>query len=186
MAIRNLIYIDDERLRQRAKRIRHFTPDLAELAQDMLDTMQAYGGVGLAAPQIGVMQRIFVAKIPLRDAPADAEPVHSEAGKTFVLLNPHIVNAAPETVDGEEGCLSIPGWRGEVARPEWVEVKAQAVDGSPIKLKAEGYLARIFCHELDHLDGVLYLDHIQDETKLWKLDDTAQPADSAEPVTAEQ
>lgn len=167
MAIRKVIHIDDERLRQKAKKIKNFTPTLKQLAQEMLETMHAHEGVGLAGPQIGVMQRIFVAEIPL---PADeaAEP-HPQSGKTFVLINPEIVKCSEQLVEGQEGCLSIPYWQGLVERPEWVEVKAQNLQGRKIRLKVDDLLARIFQHEIDHLNGVLFIDHIKDREKLWQI-----------------
>lgn len=181
MATRKVIYVDDERLRQKAKTVRQFSPDLAQLAQDMLETMQASGGVGLAGPQIGVMQRIFVAQIPARPN-EDGQLNHPEAGKPFILINPEVLTCAPTVVEGEEGCLSIPLLRGLVARPEWVEVKAQTVDGRAVKLRADGYLARIFFHEMDHLDGVLFVDHITDKDKLWALEPVDSPASSGQPT----
>lgn len=184
MAIREIIYVDDERLRQKAGAIQQFGPELAELAQDMLETMLANAGVGLAGPQIGVMQRIFVAYIPPR-TDDNGQLIHPGAGQPYVLLNPEILACAPTLVEGEEGCLSIPQLRGLVARPEWVEVRAWSLNGQPFSLKAEGLLARIFFHEMDHLDGVLYLDHITDENKIWRLqieDTSAVNAESAPPA----
>jgi peptide deformylase len=179
MAIRKVIYIDDNRLRQQAQAVKQFSPAIDQLAHDMLETMRAHGGVGLAGPQIGVMQRILVAEIPLPDN-EDLEPIHPEAGKSFVLINPEIVSAGPTTVEGEEGCLSIPLLRGMVPRPEWVEVEAQSLDGRTIKLRADGLLARIFFHEMDHLNGVLFFDHITDKNKLWKIETEDVPALSNE------
>ena len=167
MPIRKVIYVDDERLRDKAKKIKQFSPGLKQLAQDMLETMHDYSGVGLAGPQIGVMQRIFVAEIPLSDDP-DAE-VHPHAGESFVLINPELVKSSDELVEGQEGCLSIPTWYGLVDRPTWVEVKAQNVEGQKIKLKVSGLMARVFLHEMDHLNGVLFIDHIKDQEKLWQV-----------------
>jgi len=166
MPVRNVISIGDDRLRQKAKKVKQFTPGLKQLAQDMVETMRHYKGVGLAGPQIGVMQRIFVAEIPL--PPDDDTEPHPQSGKTYILVNPKIVKASPDMVEDEEGCLSIPQWRGLVERPEWVEVRAQDIEGRKIKLKVDDLLARIFMHETDHLDGVLFLDHITDQEKLWK------------------
>lgn len=182
MTIRKVIYLGDDRLRQKAKKIKQFTPGLKQLAQDMLETMRHYNGVGLAAPQIGVMQRIFVAEIP---APKDdqIEP-HPQSGVTYVLVNPKIVKTSGTPVEGEEGCLSIPGWRGLVARPDQVEVKAQDLDGRQIKLKVDNLLARIFQHEMDHLDGVLYFDRIQDKAKLWQIEPEEQEQPSPEAAQA--
>jgi len=167
MAVRKVIYFGDERLRQKAKKIKQFTPGLKQLAQDMLETMRHYDGFGLAGPQIGVMQRIFVAEIPLPED-KDSEP-HPQSGKSYVLVNPKIVKMSESVVEGQEGCLSIPDWRGLVERAEWIEVRAQDVNGQKIKLKVEGLLARIFAHEIDHLEGILYIDHITDNEKLWRI-----------------
>jgi peptide deformylase len=174
MAVRKVIYVDDERLRQKAKKVKTFTPGLKQLAQDMLETMRNYQGVGLAGPQIGVMQRIFVAEIPVSGD--DGEEPHPQSGQSYVLVNPEIVKTSPDLVEGQEGCLSIPNWQGLVERPQWVEVKAQDVNGRRIKLKVDNYLARIFSHEIDHLNGVLFTDHIKDPAKLWRVEEEEQPA----------
>ena len=169
MTIRQVIYFGDDRLRQKAKKVKQFTPGLKQLAQDMLETMRHHQGVGLAGPQIGVMQRIFVAEIPLPDD-EEIEP-HPQSGKSYILINPKVVKSAKTLVEGQEGCLSIPKWRGCIDRPEWVEVRAQDIQGRQIKLKVDDLLARVFMHEIDHLDGVLYIDHIKDEDKLWQVDE---------------
>ncbi len=179
MPVRKVIYVDDSRLREKAKKVKQFTPGLKELAQDMLETMHSYNGVGLAGPQIGVMQRIFVAEIPLPDDP-DEEP-HPHAGKPYVLVNPELVKTSDELVEGQEGCLSIPTWYGLVNRPTWVEVRAQNIEGKKIKLKVSGLMARVFLHEMDHLDGVLFIDYIKDQEKLWQV----LPEDEEEKEPAE-
>lgn len=168
MTVRTIIYAGDKRLRQKANKIKQFTPDLKQLAQEMLETMRHYEGVGLAGPQIGLMQRIFVAEIP-RPAAEDEEP-HPQSGQTYVLINPEIIKTSQELVEGQEGCLSIPNWAGLVDRPQWIEVRAQDLTGRRIKLKVDGLLARIFQHEIDHLNGILYIDHITDPQKLWRTD----------------
>ncbi len=178
MAIRKVITLNDEHLRQKAKKIKRFTPALKQLAEDMLETMRTHKGVGLAGPQIGVMQRIFVAEIPASRSGTD-EP-HPQSGTTYVLVNPEIVKTADPCIEGREGCLSIPTWFGMVERPEWVEVQAQDLKGKKIKLKVDDLLARIFQHELDHLDGVLFIDYIKDQEKLWQVlpeeeSETGQP-----------
>jgi peptide deformylase len=167
MAARKVIYIDDERLRQKAKKVTRFTPALEQLAQDMLETMRAYNGVGLAGPQIGVMQRIFVAEIPPSED--EEEEPHPQSGVSYVLVNPEVVKVSKNLVEGQEGCLSIPTWYGLIERPEWVEVKAQDLQGRKIKLRVEGYLARIFMHETDHLNGVLFIDHVKSPEELWQV-----------------
>ena len=87
----------------------------------------------------------------------------------YTLINPEIVKSSEDLVEGQEGCLSIPNWQGLVERHEWIEVKAQNLDGRKIKLKVDGYLARIFSHEIDHLNGVLFIDYITDQEKLWEI-----------------
>ena len=169
MTIREVVYVPDMRLRQKANTIKDFTPDIKQLVEDLLETMRCHEGVGLAGPQIGIMQRIFVAQIPVPTA-EDAEP-HPQSGIPFALLNPEIIRTSQTLIEGQEGCLSIPGWVGLVNRPEWVEVRAQDVKGRSQKLKAEGFLARIFLHELDHLNGILYTDHILTKDNLWQIDD---------------
>lgn len=168
MATRKVILLGDERLRQKAKKVKQFTPNLKKLAQDMLETMRACQGVGLAGPQIGVMQRIFVAEIPLPED-KDAEP-HPQSGRTYILINPEVVKTSDYLIEGQEGCLSIPNWQGLVERPEWIEVKAQNIEGRKIRLKVDDLLARIFMHEMDHLDGILYIDRIKDSEKLWQIE----------------
>ena len=177
MAVRNIIYLNDDRLRQKAKKVTRFTPGLKNLAQDMLETMRHYQGVGLAGPQIGVMQRIFVAEIPA--SRGDGEEPHPQSSQSYILVNPEIVKTSTETADGQEGCLSIPKMQGLVERPQWVEVKAQSVNGKKFKLRVDGYLARIFLHEIDHLNGVLFIDHIKDPNKLWRHPPESETTDEA-------
>ena len=167
MSVREIVYVDDKRLRQKAKKVTRFAPGLKKLTQDMLETMRNNQGVGLAGPQIGVMQRIFVAEIPA--SRRDDEEPHPQSGKSYILINPEIVKTSTEMVEGQEGCLSIPGWQGLVDRPAWVEVKAQNINGNKFRLKVDDLLARIFQHEIDHLNGVLFIDHIKDSEKLWQV-----------------
>jgi len=119
----------------------------------------------------------FVAEIP-KPENDDVEP-HPQSGVTYILVNPEIVKASTNLAESEEGCLSVPGWRGLVDRPEWVEIKAQNLQGRPLKLKVDDLLARIFIHELDHLNGVLYVDHIRDREKLWQPQDEENEVEEA-------
>jgi peptide deformylase len=173
MAIREIIFANDPRLRQKAKRVKQFDPDLKTIADDMLETMHEAHGVGLAAPQVGLLQRVFVAQLP-----EDEEDPQSN--KPFVLINPEVVKASRDEAEGEEGCLSIPTWYGMVWRPEWIVVKAQDVNGKPIRVKAEGFLARVFLHEMDHLDGVLFIDRVESTEKLWQVKPEDLQEDQAE------
>ena len=162
MALRKILYADNPKLRQKAKKVKVFGPQLRQLANDMLETMRAANGVGLAGPQIGVLQRIFVAEIPEEED----DPL---SGKPFVMVNPEIVKRSAEMEEGQEGCLSIPGWLGEVNRHRSIEIKARTVTGKPVKMKVSGFLARVFQHENDHLDGILFVDHITEPEKLWRV-----------------
>ncbi len=162
MAIKGIIYASDSRLREKAKHVKQFGPAIKTLAADMIETLHAAHGYGLAAPQIGLLQRIFVAELP-------ADENDPQSGKPFVVINPEIVKASSTEVEGEEGCLSIPTWYGLVWRPEWVIVKAQDVNGKPVRYKVEGLLARVFQHEMDHLNGVLFVDRVESPDKLWQV-----------------
>jgi peptide deformylase len=167
MAIRKIIYANDKRLRQQAQMITTFSLALKQLADDMLETMKSHDGVGMAAPQIGVPQRLFVAEIPpFRDG--KDKPPHPQSGQTYILINPHITKRAEKLVEGREGCLSIPSWFGEVERAEWVEVEAQDLNGKSFCLRVDNLLGRVFQHEIDHLNGILFPDHIVAPDKLWQ------------------
>ena len=143
MAIRNIREDGDEVLRKVCKPVTQMTDRLSTLIDDMFDTMYEANGVGLAAPQVGVLRRIVVIDI------GEGEPL--------VLINPVIVESDGEQV-GAEGCLSLPGLQGEVARPQHVVCKALDRDMKEITVEGEDLLARAICHELDHLDGILYKD----------------------------
>ena len=150
MAIRKIVEMGkDDILRKRARRVDKFDRRLHQLLDDMADTMYEADGVGLAAPQVGVLKRCVVIDV----------------GEGLIeLVNPEVLVAEGEVVD-VEGCLSVPGRRATVARPEKVRVHAQDRDGNHIELEGEGLLARCLCHEIDHLDGVLYVDKmIEDVT----------------------
>jgi peptide deformylase len=135
----------------KAKPVQVFDKELQRLIDDMFETMQAAPGVGLAAPQIGESLRVVVVEYT-DDEGENAKP------KKYVLVNPEFVHKSEETVTDVEACLSVPGLAGEVERHEAVTIRAKNRFGKPIRLKASGWLARIFQHEIDHLDGVLYID----------------------------
>ena len=148
MAIRNIREIGDEILNKSCKEITQMTPRTLDLIEDMLETMYAANGVGLAAPQVGILKRIVVI-----DVTGD-EP--------YVLINPKIVEQSGEQT-GTEGCLSVPGKSGTVTRPNYVKVVAQDVDLKTFELEGTELLARAICHELDHLDGHLYVEKVEGE-----------------------
>ncbi len=157
-------------LRRKSRKVQAVTPKLAAFAQRMLETMRQANGVGLAAPQVGVLQRFFVVELP----EDEEEEIPAE---TYILFNPEIVKGRGEQV-GYEGCLSIPGYIGEVARQEQVTVQGLNEKGRSVRLKLEGYLARVFQHEIDHLDGILYTDRLTDP-------DTFQPVEVGDEEAAE-
>jgi peptide deformylase len=145
MSIRKIITTENPILRQKAKKIHRFDPSLQRLVDDMFETMRSANGVGLAAPQIAQSIRVFVAEYEDRKV---------------VIFNPEIVKSEGEE-RGPEGCLSIPGYVGEnIRRATKVLVKGQDVRGKPIRVNAEGWFARILQHEIDHLDGVLFIDRL--------------------------
>ena len=123
--------------------------ELKALVQDMLETMYAARGIGLAAPQVGINLRLIVIDLSGGE----------EQGHQMVLVNPEIMEQEGSQ-EGEEGCLSIPGFTGVVERPARIVVTAQDLDGNSLEMEAEGLLARVVCHEVDHLEGILYLDHL--------------------------
>ena len=139
----------DAVLEKTTKPVEKFDEELAKLCEDMFESMYAANGVGLAAPQIGLGRRLAVVDVTVGKNP--------EA--KIVLANPEIIHAEGEQRE-EEGCLSVPGFRGNVARPQYVTVRAQDATGKTFEMNGEGLLARAFCHEVDHLDGVLFLKHL--------------------------
>jgi peptide deformylase len=149
MAIREIVTIPEEVLRRKAHKVTNFDKDLVNLVDDMLDTMRQAPGVGLAAPQIAISQRVIVVEY------AEEE---EEKPKSFAVINPEIIKTSNETELGIEGCLSIPNMVGEVERFTSVVIKGFNKMGKPVKIKSSGWLARIFQHEVDHLDGILFTD----------------------------
>ncbi len=159
MTLREIVTLPDPILRRKTRTISRFDAELQSLVEDMIETMRAAPGVGLAAPQVGVSDRLIVVEYPEDDAQEDTPK------KLFVVVNPEIKETSAETEMGIEGCLSIPGLHGEVERALAVTVKGQTRRGQPFKIKAKGWLARIFQHEIDHLNGVVFTDRA---TKVWK------------------
>ena len=143
MAKRKILTDRDPTLRQISRPVERITPRIQQLLDDILETMRAADGVGLAAPQVGVLRRLVVVEV--------------EEGKPIFLINPEITYTAGEQ-EGTEGCLSVPGRAGVVRRPQKVTVKATGRDGKPLEITGTDLLARAFCHEIDHLDGKLYTD----------------------------
>ena len=162
MALRKIICIEDELLRKKSRPVEKFDEKLHKLLDDMAETMYNANGVGLAAPQVGILRRAVV--IDVGDGLVE-------------LVNPVIVESDGQQ-SGPEGCLSIPGRSGVVTRPNHVKVQAQDADGNAIELEAEEFFARAVCHELDHLDGVLYVDKMDRE--ILEGDEEYEPVDGDE------
>ena len=165
MALRTIVSTPEPVLRRKARPVNKFDGDLRQLIDDMIETMRAAPGVGLAAPQVGISERVIVVEYAEPEEVEEGqEPVEVEP-KLYILVNPEIVKASPETETGIEGCLSVPLLVGEVERAHTVKVRGRNAHGKPVRLKAEGWLARIFQHEIDHLNGVLFTDRA---TQLWQ------------------
>jgi peptide deformylase len=156
MAKRTIVQLDNPILRRKAHRVTDFGDKFQKLVDDMVETMLDAPGVGLAAPQVNVAQRLIVVRLP-DDEESKAE-YGDQAGKLYVLANPEIVKASKEMVEGVEACLSIPGYFGKVDRHYGVLIKGLDRHGKPVRVKANAWLARVFQHEMDHLDGKLYID----------------------------
>jgi len=151
MAVLDILQIGNPVLRRRSVKVTRFDDGLARLAEDMIETMHDANGVGLAAPQVGIGTRLIIVEMP------DDED-YPHPGERWVMCNPEVVKASPETEVGQEGCLSVRGYVGMVERPTAVTIKGQDLSGRKQRVKADGYLARAFLHEIDHLNGVLYVD----------------------------
>lgn len=174
MAILDIVKVPDTVLRRKARKVTDFGKDFQLLVSNMIDTMRDAPGVGLAAPQVAVSERLVVVEYA-DDEDEENEETPSSAKKLYVLVNPEIVDKSDEMVLGIEGCLSVPDLVGEVDRHERITVKALNRHGQPVKIKAEGWLARIFQHEIDHIEGILYTDRTD---KVWKpRDDEEIPLD---------
>ncbi len=166
MGLRKIVTLPDPVLRKKARPVSVFDKNLQALIDDMIETMREAPGVGLAAPQVGISERLIVIEYaePPEEGEEGEEPKPVKP-KLYVVANPEIVKASEEKVLGVEGCLSIPGLVGEVERHTMVQVKGLNRRGQPMKIKAEGWLARIFQHEIDHVNGVVFPDRA---TRVWK------------------
>lgn len=157
VAIRRIVVLGttgDAVLRQRAKKIHRLDNSVRKLVDDLIDTVQDAHGAGLAAPQIGVPLRAIVTYVD---------------DELRVVINPEIVKESTDEEESDEGCLSIPGWWGPVARKMSVTVKGIGRTGKPVKVKADGLEARAFQHEVDHLDGILFIDRMEDRKQLYRV-----------------
>lgn len=156
MALRKIREIGDDILNKKCKEVTEMTPRTRQLIEDMLDTMYEANGVGLAAPQLGILKRIVV--------------IDTTGEDPYVLINPRIVESSGEQT-GQEGCLSVPGKCGVVTRPNYVKAVALNEDMEPIEVEGTELLARAICHELDHLDGHLYVEKVEGELQNMEAED---------------
>lgn len=171
--MRKLITTPDPRLRQKSARVREITDDIHAVIADMTAASLAWEAqhpyelsAAMAAPQMGENQRIII----VRDDLDDKENNHFTA-----LINPEVIRTEGKTVYDQEGCLSVPEIYGMVGRPQKVKIKAMLEDGTEVRIKATGYLARTLLHEIDHLDGILFIDHIRDDAKaFYRMNDKGE------------
>lgn len=160
MAVLTVLTLPEPILRQKSKRVRTIDGSVRKLADDMIETMHAASGVGLAAPQVGVPLRVIVIGLPEEE--------------DFVLINPEVVRRSGERLV-TEGCLSVPGYFGEIKRAQRVTVKGKDLSGKEVRIKAEELLAQALEHEIDHINGVLYIDHLESDEKLHRIEPEITP-----------
>ncbi len=166
MAAKPIRQISDPMLRRRTKRVLKIDQSIYQLVEDMMDTLGNSDGAGLAAPQIGVSLRVAVLWMP------DEEP--------FAIINPEVIKRIGER-EVEEGCLSLPGYQGRIKRSESVTVKCLDIEGKPLRIRARELLAQALEHEIDHLNGVLYIDHLDSPDKLYKIEPKQTENQAGEP-----
>ena len=168
MSVMQIVYVPDPVLRRKAHKVTEFGKEFQTLVDNMIETLREAPGVGLAAPQVSLSERLIV--VEYGDDEDETVPK-----KLFVVANPEITFKSEEMVSGLEGCLSVPDLIGEVDRHVKIEVKGLNRHGKPVKIKAEDWIARIFQHEIDHLDGILFTDRTD---KVWQpRDEDEVPAD---------
>jgi peptide deformylase len=160
MAILPIRTVPEPVLRQKSKRVSNIDGSIRQLASDMIETMHATSGVGLAAPQVGISLRVIVIGMPEEE--------------DFTLVNPEIVRRTGERLV-TEGCLSVPGYYGEIKRSQRVTVKGKDLGGKEVRIRAEELLAQALEHEIDHLNGVLYIDHLESSDRLHKVEPEITP-----------
>jgi peptide deformylase len=177
MALLDIVAIPEPVLRQKARKVSDFGPELQTLIDNMIETMRAAPGVGLAAPQVDKPLRVIVVEYAEQEEEEEEEEENNHREvvlpKLYTIVNPEIVRFSQDTEIGTEGCLSVPNFVGDVERAQAITVKGYNRRGQPMRVKAEGWLARIFQHEIDHLDGVLFIDRAE---RVWKTEEKAGQA----------
>ncbi len=180
MTVRQIVFTDNPVLRQKSRRVPQVTREVERLIADMFETMHQAGGVGLAAVQVGVPLRVIVVEIP-------EDMDDPDAGVSLAMINPEFIRTVGEKEEGTEGCLSVPGWAGKVPRYPEVVVKWLGPDGKAARRRARGYLARVLQHEIDHTNGVLFIDLA---TEVWSVEEgqeeTAEMEDAERRGAAER
>jgi len=165
MAAREIIIVPHPTLRKKSAKVSDFGPDLQQLIEDMIETLHENSGAGLAAPQVNAAQRVILVEFGTEE--------NEEIPPTmYVTINPRVTRFSQKVVTGAEGCLSIPGLMGEVERADEIVVEGQDRFGEPLKMRLQGWIARIFQHEIDHLNGILYTDRA---TSVWETDEDYNP-----------
>lgn len=165
MATREIIIVPHPTLRKKAEKVTDFGPELQQLIEDMIDTLHEESGAGLAAPQLNVSKQVILVEF-------GSEEDEEIPPKLYVTINPKITRFSQQMVTGAEGCLSVPGLMGEVDRSEEVVVEGQDRNGEPLKMSLQGWAARIFQHEIDHINGILYSDRA---IEVWEADEEYNP-----------
>ena len=179
MTIRPLSQGSDPVLRQKAKKVRDFGPSLQGLIDDLVETMHSAPGIGLAAPQLGVALRVAVIHLPQSEEEEENEDPYR--GRLIVICNPEIVKSWGEQ-ESQEGCLSLPAYVGEVKRAARVVVKAQDRRGKRIRLRCKGLMARVLQHEIDHLNGRLFVDRVESLDKLHRIEPSGEEAEAGQEI----
>lgn len=165
MTAREIIFVPHPTLRKKSAKVSDFGPDLQQLIEDMIETLHENSGAGLAAPQVNVSQRVILVEFGTEE--------NEEIPPTlYVTINPRVTRFSQKIVTGAEGCLSIPGLMGEVERADEIVVEGQDRFGEPLKMRLQGWIARIFQHEIDHVNGILYTDRA---TSVWETDEDYNP-----------
>jgi peptide deformylase len=201
MAIRKILFADAPLLRQKSQKLKQVDPATQTLIADMLETLRSANGVGLAAPQVGVLQRIIVIEIPPAEEEVEGDGRDGQTGhdaaiaasdsasakasppakpRQYVLINPEIIKRSEDEEVADEGCLCLPNYVGEVRRAYSVIAKGKDRRGKDIRVKGRGLLARALQHEIDHLDGVLFMDRVEDSKTLRYVPPRKDPGHEAE------
>jgi len=166
MTVRPILTAENPLLRKKSKKVKRFDDSLRRLVDDMFESMYAAHGLGLAAPQIGVLERVFIIEM---QAEVDEEGQEIIPAKQYVLVNPEIIKTEGEE-RMQEGCLSVPGYQGIVTRATDVVIKGQNIKGKRVRFRGEDLLAQALQHELDHLNGILYLDRLESPDDLYPIE----------------